>query len=75
MADYEAYVAVKNILAEVEGGAGAKVDYRNVPTVLFSYPQYAMVGATEATLQDDGIRYYKNADFNLGWPTYRRLWG
>ena len=36
-------------------------------------PQYAMVGATEATLQDDGIRYYKNADFNLGWPTYRRV--
>ena len=73
VADYEANVAVKNILAEVEGGAGAKVDYRNVPTILFSYPQYAMVGATEATLQDDGIRYYKNADFNLGWPTYRRV--
>jgi glutathione reductase (NADPH) len=44
-----------------------------VPTILFTYPQYAMVGATEAALKDDGIRYYKNADFNLSWPTYRRV--
>jgi glutathione reductase (NADPH) len=73
VADHEAYVAAKNILAEVEGGDRARMDYRTVPTVLFSYPQYAMVGATEAALTDDGIRYYKNADFNLAWPTYRRV--
>ncbi len=73
VADYEAYVAAKNILAEVEGGERARMDYRNVPTILFTYPQYAMVGATEAALKDEGIRYYKNADSNLAWPTYRRV--
>jgi glutathione reductase (NADPH) len=73
VADYEAYVAVKNILAEVEGAAGAVVDYRAVPSILFTYPEYAMVGATEETLKQDGTRYYKNADRNLSWPTYRRI--
>ena len=73
VADYEAYVAVKNILAEVEGGSGAVVDYRAVPSILFTYPEYAMVGATEDALKQDVIRYYKNADGNLSWPTYRRI--
>ena len=73
VADYEAYVAAKNILAEVEGGSGAAVDYRQVPTILFTYPQYAMVGATEDALKEKGIRYYKSVDFNLTWPTYRRV--
>jgi len=73
VADYEAYVAAKNILAEIEGGAGASVDHRTVPSILFTYPQYAMVGATEEALQADGIRYYKTGDRNLAWPTYRRI--
>ena len=73
VADYEAYVAVKNILAEVESGPGATVDYRAVPAVLFTYPQYAMVGATEDALKAEGVRYYKNAARNLSWPTYRRI--
>jgi len=73
VADYEAYVAVKNILAEEEGGSGAAVDYRAVPSILFTYPEYAMVGATEDALKKDGIRYYKNTDRNLSWPTYRRI--
>jgi len=73
VADYEAYVAVKNILAEEEGGSGAAVDYRAVPSILFTYPEYAMVGATEDALKKDGIRYYKKTDRNLSWPTYRRI--
>ena len=73
VADHEAYVAAKNILAEVEGGDRAQRDYRTVPTILFTYPQYAMVGATEAALKEKGIRYFKNADVNLTWPTYRRV--
>lgn len=73
VADYEAYVAAKNILAEIEGGSGARVDHRAVPSILFTYPQYAMVGATEEALTADGIRYYKNSDRNLTWPTYRRI--
>ncbi len=73
VADYEAYVAVKNILAEEEGGSGAVADYRAVPAILFTYPEYAMVGATEGALKQDGVRYYKNTDRNLSWPTYRRI--
>jgi glutathione reductase (NADPH) len=73
VADYEGYVATKNILAAVEGGGRARLDYRNVPTVLFTYPQYAMVGATEDALKAGGVRYYKNSDKNIGWPTYKRV--
>jgi glutathione reductase (NADPH) len=73
VADYEGYVAAKNILAAVEGGEGALIDHRRVPTVLFTYPQYAMVGATEDALKTDGVRYYKNSDKKIGWPTYKRV--
>ena len=73
VADYEGYVAAKNILAAVEGGAEASIDHHTVPTVLFTYPQYAMVGATEDALRSDGVRYYKNSDRQLGWPTYKRV--
>ena len=73
VADYEGYVASKNILAAVEGGEGARIDYRTVPTVLFTYPQYAMLGATEDALKAEGVRYYKNSDQNLSWPTYKRV--
>ncbi len=73
VADYEGYVAAKNILAAVEGGAGARIDHRTVPTVLFTYPQYAMVGATEDALRAEGVRYYTNSDKRIGWPTYKRV--
>lgn len=73
VADHEGYVAAKNILAEVEGGEGAAIDHRAVPTILFTYPQYAMVGSTEDELKEKGLRYYKNADQGLSWPTYRRV--
>jgi glutathione reductase (NADPH) len=73
VADYEGYVAAKNILAAIEGGDGARIDYRAVPTVLFTYPQYAMVGATEDRLKEDGVRYYKHSDLQVSWPTYKRV--
>ncbi|MBL0716193.1 MAG: NAD(P)/FAD-dependent oxidoreductase, partial [Desulfosarcina sp.] len=73
VADYEGYVAASNIMAAVEGGQGADIDYRAVPTILFTYPQYAMVGATEDALKADGVRYYKNSEKHLGWPTYKRV--
>jgi glutathione reductase (NADPH) len=73
VADYEGYVASKNILAAAEGGGGAQITYRKVPTVLFTYPQYAMIGATEDALKAEGVRYYKNSARNIGWPTYKRV--
>jgi glutathione reductase (NADPH) len=73
VADFEAYVAAKNIVARLQGGAPAAVDHSAVPAVLFTYPQYGMVGATEAALKSQGVVYVKSADQRLGWPTYRRL--
>ncbi len=73
VADYEACVAAKNILADIQGGQGAVMDYGAVPAILFTYPQYAKVGATEEELKTKKIRYYKSMDVNLSWPTYRRI--
>ncbi len=73
VADYEACVAAKNILSELRGGDPAVMDYRAVPAILFTYPQYAMVGASEERLRSDGITYYKSMDVNISWPTYRRV--
>ncbi len=73
VADYEGYVAAKNILAAVEGGEGTHIDYRAIPAIVFTYPQYGMVGATEEMLRSSGVRYFKNHGTQLGWPTYKRI--
>lgn len=73
VADYEAYVAAVNILATEAGGGNARVDYRAVPFVLFTYPQCARVGATEDELKARGVSYQKSFQRGLGWPTYRRI--
>ena len=49
------------------------MDYSAVPTVLFTYPQFGMVGYTEDILKDEGIPYRKSFGQNLTWPTYRRI--
>lgn len=73
IADFEAHVAAKNILADKENSPASTVDYTAVPSVLFTYPQYGMVGQTEAVLQEKGIAYRKSTDKDLRWPTYRRV--
>ena len=73
VADYEAHVAAKNILAERGLAESARIDYQAVPTVLFTYPQYGMVGKTETALRQEGIRYRRSFEKNLGWPTYKRI--
>lgn len=72
VADFEAHVAAKNILAIRKNTALISVDYKAVPFVLFSYPQYGMVGATEETLKRAGIAYRKSTAVDVKWPTYRR---
>jgi glutathione reductase (NADPH) len=72
VADFEAHVAAKNILALGKNTALISVDYKAVPSVLFSYPQYGMVGATEETLKQAGIPYRKSMDVDVKWPTYSR---
>lgn len=75
VADYEAHTAAHNIVRISQGDTSAprQVDYAAVPAVLFSYPQYAMVGRTEQDLKQAGITYYKSMATGLGWPTYRRI--
>jgi glutathione reductase (NADPH) len=73
VADYEAKVAAVNIAAEINGGKKSVMDYSRVPAVLFTLPQYAMVGSTEDELKKKGFKYYKSTGYNLSWPTYRRV--
>jgi glutathione reductase (NADPH) len=73
VADQEAHVAAAGITAEIQGEDGPAMDYRGVPFMLFTYPQYAMVGRTEASLRNEGVRYWKSMGSGLTWPTYRRI--
>lgn len=73
VADQEAFVAAKNILAELDRGPDAAMDYKAVPAMLFTIPQLAMVGQTEASLKQDNRTYHKSVAKNLNWPTYWRV--
>jgi glutathione reductase (NADPH) len=73
VADEEAHVAADNILAELGRGREAIMDYRAVPAVLFTYPQFAMVGKTEENIKQDVQTYRKSFAKNLNWPTYQRV--
>ena len=73
VADNEAHVAAENILAELGRGRQATMDYCAVPAILFTYPQFAMVGKTEADLKRDEQTYRKSFAKNLNWPTYQRV--
>jgi len=73
VADYEAMVAANAILGAGEDNAWPEMNYAAVPAVLFTYPQYGMVGYTEDALKHEGIPYEKSFGENLSWPTYRRI--
>jgi len=73
VADYEAHVAAKNIMAKRKGAEPGQIDYETVAVVLFTYPQYGMVGKTESLLKQQGVPYRKSFDRNLTWPTYKRV--
>jgi glutathione reductase (NADPH) len=73
VADNEAHVAAENILAEMGRGRVVEMDYKVVPTILFTYPQFGMVGQTEAGLKENEPKYQRSFAKNLGWPTYQRV--
>lgn len=73
VADYEAQIAAQNILNGKADNALPLIDYHTVPSVLFSYPQYGMVGQTEQALKAAGTEYVKSEAYDLGWPSYRRI--
>ncbi|MEX1298201.1 MAG: FAD-dependent oxidoreductase, partial [Desulfotignum sp.] len=73
VADMEAHIAARAVLAMENGSDLPAMDYRAVPAVLFTYPQLGMVGKTEETLQKENTPYWKSYETDLGWPTYRRI--
>jgi glutathione reductase (NADPH) len=73
VADEEANVAVENILAELDRGRKATMNYQAVTSILFTYPQFGMVGQTETALKQTGQNYRKSFAKNLSWPTYQRV--
>ena len=74
VADAEAQVAATGIVSHHTGDQNeASMDYTVVPSVLFTYPQYGMVGVTESALEEAGVDYKKSVGKNLTWPTYRRV--
>jgi len=59
VANAEAKVAFANIAASWDGSEeSARVDHTSVPAAVFSHPQVASVGATEAQLRASGIPYF-----------------
>mgnify|MGYP001812671050 CR=1 FL=1 len=73
VADYEGMVAANAILGASGDRHLSDVDYSAVPSVLFTYPQYGMVGYTEDALKKEGIAFTRSFGKNLAWPTYRRI--
>jgi glutathione reductase (NADPH) len=73
VADAEAHVAAANIITAAGDRDASPMDYSVVPAILFTYPQYGMVGTTEETLQEKGVAYTKSFDKELAWPTYKRV--
>lgn len=74
VADFEGHVAARSVLADSGKAEPAPaIDYGTVSTVLFTYPQLAMVGKTESALQQQRTAYRKSFAKNLRWPTYRRV--
>jgi glutathione reductase (NADPH) len=73
VADMEAHVAARAVMALENGTDLPVMDYTAVPAVLFTYPQLGMVGKTEDTLREENTPYWKSYDTDLGWPTYQRI--
>ena len=73
VADFEGHVAARNILAEINNTKRVTINYETVPSMLFTYPQYGMLGKAEAALLQQNTPYRKSFAKDLQWPTYRRI--
>ena len=73
VADYESVIAANTILGDKIEADWPSIDYDFIPAILFTYPQYGMVGYTEQALIDKGIEYNKSEGYDLGWTSYRRI--
>jgi glutathione reductase (NADPH) len=73
VADQEAMVAAESIVGQSGQTQWSAMDYSAVPSILFTYPQYGMVGVTEEALKAEDRPYLKSFGQHLTWPTYRRI--
>jgi len=73
VADFEGHVAARNILAEINNTKRVTINYETVPSMLFTYPQYGMLGKTEGALLQQNSAYRKSFAKDLQWPTFRRI--
>lgn len=73
VSDAEARTAARNIICDLTGvGETMELQLSTLPTVVFTYPQLAQFGMSEAEAEKrGGVRI--NRGSGSGWPNYRRL--
>lgn len=69
VADDHGKIAARNIL---EGNTTA-VDHRVVPSSVFTIPNLAAVGFTEAQAREQGLDFRINQGSTIGWPSSKRI--
>ena len=67
---YEARIAGKNLLAGKDARA---VDYPPIPSVVFTLPQVATVGLSEAAARDKGLDFEARFEKTEGWYSSLRV--
>ncbi len=69
VADEEGKVAARNILSDTP----IPVDYSVIPSVVFTIPNLAAVGLTEAQAKEQQLDYRINTGSTTGWPSSKRI--
>jgi glutathione reductase (NADPH) len=69
VASYQSQVVAANVIH----GNSVKVNYPPVPSVVFTLPPLARVGASETELDERGIKFKKNIARTSGWYSARRV--
>ena len=67
---YEARIAAKNLLA---GKDERELDYPPIPSVVFTLPQLATVGVSEAAARDQGLDFDVHFERTEGWYSSLRV--
>ncbi len=69
VADLQAKFAAR----QVDGDTSAKIDYRTVPSAVFTIPNIASVGLQQAQATDLGYDFRVNEGTTTGWPSSKRI--
>ncbi|MEO0454440.1 MAG: NAD(P)/FAD-dependent oxidoreductase [Verrucomicrobiota bacterium] len=69
VADHEGKLAASNLLA----GNPQEIDYRIVPSTVFTIPNLATVGLSEEEVKAKNILYRVNRGSTAGWPSSKRI--